>query len=92
MSPDMNPIEHVWDFIGRKLNKRVPRYRNIAELTNAILEEWRRFPQAQLRRLVLGMRRLVPELERNRGGYTRYKLNLCDKAAPYVHLKVLKFL
>jgi transposase len=20
MSPDMNPIEHVWDFIGRKIN------------------------------------------------------------------------
>jgi hypothetical protein len=22
MSPDMNPIEHVWDFIGRKTNQR----------------------------------------------------------------------
>jgi hypothetical protein len=22
MSPDMNPIEHVWDFIGRKINQR----------------------------------------------------------------------
>jgi hypothetical protein len=20
MSPDMNPMEHVWDFIGRKIN------------------------------------------------------------------------
>ena len=72
ISPDMNPIEHVWDFIGRKLNQRIPRCRNIAELTNAIVEEWRRFPQDRLRRLVLGMRRRVRELERNRGGYTRY--------------------
>jgi transposase len=24
MSPDMNPIEHVWDFIGRKINQRNP--------------------------------------------------------------------
>jgi hypothetical protein len=23
ISPDMNPIEHVWDFIGRKINHRV---------------------------------------------------------------------
>jgi transposase len=25
MSPDMNPIEHVWDFIGRKINQRNPK-------------------------------------------------------------------
>ena len=24
MSPDMNPIEHVWDFIGCKSNQRNP--------------------------------------------------------------------
>ena len=72
MSPDMNQIEHVWAIIGRKLNKRFPRCRNNAELTNAIVVEWRRFPQYRLRRLVLGMRRRVRELQRNRGGYTRY--------------------
>ena len=25
MSPDMNLIEHVWDFIGRKINQRQPK-------------------------------------------------------------------
>jgi transposase len=25
MSPDMNPIEHVWDFIGQKINQRNPK-------------------------------------------------------------------
>jgi transposase len=24
MSPEMNPIEHVWDFIGRKIHQRNP--------------------------------------------------------------------
>ena len=24
MSPDLNPIEHVWDDIGRKSNNRIP--------------------------------------------------------------------
>ena len=32
MSPDMNPIEHVWDFIGRKINQRNPKCQNIDEL------------------------------------------------------------
>jgi hypothetical protein len=29
ISPDMNPIEHVWDFIGRKINQRNPKCQNI---------------------------------------------------------------
>jgi hypothetical protein len=28
ISPDMNPIEHVWDFIGRKINQRNPKCQN----------------------------------------------------------------
>jgi transposase len=31
MSPDMNPIEHVWDFIGRKLTNAI---QNVKILTN----------------------------------------------------------
>jgi hypothetical protein len=31
MSPDMNHIEHVWDFIGRKINQRNPKCQNIDE-------------------------------------------------------------
>jgi hypothetical protein len=40
MSPDMNPIEHVWDFIGQKINQRNPKCQNIDELRTAILQEW----------------------------------------------------
>jgi hypothetical protein len=36
MSPDMNPMEHVWDFIGRKINQRNPKCYNIHELRTAI--------------------------------------------------------
>lgn len=72
MSPDMNPIEHVWDFIGRKVNQRNPRCQNVRELEVALVEEWQRFPQYRLRRLVAGMRRRVEHLHRKRGGYTRY--------------------
>ena len=33
MSPeaDINQIEHILDFIGRKVNQRSPQYQNIAE-------------------------------------------------------------
>jgi hypothetical protein len=48
MSPDMNPIEHVWDFIGRKINQRNPKCQNIDELKTAILQEWQQFHQERL--------------------------------------------
>ncbi len=52
VSPDMNPIEHVWDFIGRKINQHNPKCQNVDELRTAILQEWQQFPQERLRRLV----------------------------------------
>ena len=48
MSPDMKPIEHVWDFIGRKINQRNPKCQNIDELRTAILQEWQQFPKNTL--------------------------------------------
>ena len=48
MSPDMNPIEHVWDFIGRRINQRNPKCQNIDELRTAILQEGQQFPQERL--------------------------------------------
>ena len=72
MSPDMNPIEHIWDFIGRKINQRNPKCQNVDELRTAILQEWQQFAQERLRRLVRSMTRRATELNNNRGGYTRY--------------------
>ena len=72
MSPDMNPIEHVEDFIGRKINQRNPKCQNIDELRTAILQEGQQFPQERLMRLVRSMTRRVTELHNTHGGYTRY--------------------
>ena len=66
MSPDMNPIEHVWDFIGRKIYQRNPKCQNIDELRTAILQEWQQFPQERLTRLVRSMTRRVTELHNKR--------------------------
>jgi hypothetical protein len=72
MSPEMNPIEHVWDFIGRNINQHNPKCQNIDELRTAILQERQQFPQERLRRLVRSMTRRVTELHNKRGVYTRY--------------------
>ena len=66
MSPDMNPIEHVWDFIGRKINQRNPKCQNFDKLRTAILQEWQQFPQERLRRLVRNMTRRDTKLHNKR--------------------------
>ena len=55
----MNPIAHIWDFIGRTINQRNSKYQNIDELRTAILQQWQQFPQERLRRLVCSMTRRV---------------------------------
>jgi hypothetical protein len=80
MSPDMNPIEHVWDFIGRKINQRNPKCQNIDELRTVILQEWQQFPQERIRRLVRSMARRVTELHNNKN--VQVQLTVKGKTTP----------
>lgn len=72
MSPDLNPLEHVWDQIGRQIDEKEPPCQNLQELRQEIQLRWRNFPQNKLRRLVHSMRRRVQEVCQKRGGYTTY--------------------
>ncbi|GFV96564.1 transposable element Tcb2 transposase [Trichonephila clavipes] len=42
---DMDPIEHVWDALGRRVAGRQPPPQTLQELERALLEEWDRIPQ-----------------------------------------------
>ncbi|GFW38855.1 transposable element Tcb1 transposase [Trichonephila clavipes] len=39
-SPDLNPIEHVWDMLGRRIAARQPPPTCLPELRRALLDEW----------------------------------------------------
>ncbi len=56
-SPDMSPIEHVWDALDRHIRQRVPVPANIQQLRTAIEEEWTNIPQATINNLINSMRR-----------------------------------
>jgi hypothetical protein len=66
--PDMNPIKHLWDYLGRKVNARTTKCQNIQELGTALVQGWPHYPQHRLRRLIHGMKRRVQELYRMRDG------------------------
>ncbi|GFU10632.1 transposable element Tcb2 transposase [Trichonephila clavipes] len=54
-SLDFNPIEHVWDMLGRRIAARQPPLTCIPELRRALLDEWCNIPQDQIDNLILSM-------------------------------------
>jgi transposase len=72
MSPDLNPIEHIWDMLGRRIQAREPLVQNIRQLEAALHREWQQLSQQDIRRLTGGMRRRVEAVIQARGGCTQY--------------------
>ncbi|UYV83343.1 hypothetical protein LAZ67_23000652, partial [Cordylochernes scorpioides] len=57
-SPDLSPIEHVWDIIGRRLHA-LPQPRSEDELWQMVEREWRAIPQDTIRTLIDSLPRRV---------------------------------
>ena len=72
MSSDLNPIEHIWDMLGRCIQSREPPVQTICQLEVALHREWQQLSQHDIRRLTGGMRRRVEAAIQARGDYARY--------------------
>ncbi|KAL1454589.1 hypothetical protein WDU94_010809 [Cyamophila willieti] len=70
-SPDMNPIEHVWDYLKRQIRARMNQINTLAELKIAVVEEWDRMSQVNVDKLVRSMPRRLAALNNAAGGNTR---------------------
>lgn len=71
VSPDQNPIEHMWDELGRRVRNN-HQINNVNDLRNALLIEWQNIPNDVIRRLTNSMRRRIATCIRANGGHTRY--------------------
>ena len=67
MSPDLNPIEHLWDQLGRVSNTTT-----LADLQRLLVEEWNAIPQQRVTRLVTGMRKRCQAVVAAYGSSTCY--------------------
>ncbi len=54
-SPDMSPIEHVWDALDQRIRQRVPVPANIQHLHTAVEEEWTNITQPTINNLINSM-------------------------------------
>jgi hypothetical protein len=71
-SPDSNPIEHIWDIIGRRVKERTPPVQTLNDLEQKLHQEWQYLTQVQIRRLVGSMRRRLAAVIHVNGSYTHY--------------------
>jgi len=71
-SPDLNPIEHAWDELDRRLRHRQPQPQNLNALFQALDAEWQAIPQHVFNNLVSSMGRRCRAVVQANGGHTRY--------------------
>ncbi|UYV83088.1 hypothetical protein LAZ67_22002161 [Cordylochernes scorpioides] len=81
-SPDLSPIEHVWDIIGRRLHA-LPQPRSEDELWQIVEREWRAIPQDAIRTVIDSLPRRVAACIAVRVFSDESRFLLC----PYDHIK-----
>jgi hypothetical protein len=70
-SPDLNPIEHVWVMVGRRVKVRTPAPADLRDLSAAVIQEWQEVDQAVIQDLFEGMSRRMEAVIQARGGNIR---------------------
>ena len=71
VSPDINPIEHICNYLGRKVRAR-GNVHNLRDLENASIQELNNISNVVIRRYVRSMRGRLAACINSPGGYTRY--------------------
>jgi hypothetical protein len=70
-SPDLNPIEHLWSELKRRIRSRPQAITKVAELETALQEEWGKISQSQVTALIESMPRRIEAVITNNGWPTK---------------------
>ena len=71
-SPDLNPIENLWDHLDSKIRKRNPLPKFKKELIAIAQEEWADISLETLQHLILSLPWRVKAIIKARGRHTKY--------------------
>ena len=69
-SPDLNPIEHLWDHLDHKIRKRIPAPSSKNDLIQIIQEEWAGIELNTLHNLILSLPNRVNATIKAKGRHT----------------------
>ena len=71
-SPDLNPIEHLWQHLKRRLAGYENPPGGVGELWERVQKEWESIDASICQNLIESMPRRVEAVLRAKGGYTKY--------------------
>ncbi len=71
-SPDLNPIEHLWDVVEREIHIMDVQTTNLQQLCDAIMTIWTKISEECFQHLVESMPRRIKAVQKANGGPTRY--------------------
>jgi len=71
-SPDLNPIEHLWDMVEWELRALDVHSTNLHQLQDAILSIWAKISKECFQHLVESMPHRIKEVLKAEGGQTQY--------------------
>ena len=71
-SPDLNPIEHLWSYLKRRLAEYPEPPASITELWQRAEKEWEAIPLSVCQKLIESMPGRVAVVLKAKGHYTKY--------------------
>lgn len=71
-SPDLNPIEHLWGELKRRLGRYEEHPKGVGELWERINDQWLKIPLSSCQNLIESMPRRIEAVVAAKGGNTRY--------------------
>lgn len=71
-SPDLNPIEHIWDSMGRRLFNQQRQFQTREQLFNCLIDLWNTTEQEEIDNLISSMPNRCQAVVNARGGHTTY--------------------
>jgi hypothetical protein len=69
-SPDLNPIEAMWDYIDSKLNRSVRTSQD--KMWQMVQDVWNSIPAEILKKYIFSMKKRCKAVIAAKGGHTRY--------------------
>ncbi len=73
-SPDLNPIENIWDIVKRKMRNKRPK--NANELKATVKETWASIPPQQCHKLITSMPRRIEAVIKAKGAPNKYWVHI----------------
>ena len=71
-SPDLNPIEHLWEHLKRRLWKYSDPPKGVHELWDRLVDEWNGISPEVCQNLIESMPRCIQAVIKANGGHTNY--------------------